>query len=104
MANGISMCIGLIIITNTIYAKLDCHFIYYCNENNYRTRLNAALEMIIHLFSIKPHFLKCDEKRKKHSSYEQNITLSGPIEVTRGHMSDYKLFKKPKRKLLKKIL
>jgi len=56
VANGKS--IDLIVIINIISAKLDCHIMYYCNEN--KTGLNAAPDMIIHLSSIKPTNLKCD--------------------------------------------
>ena len=46
MANGRS--IGLIIIINIIYAKLDCHIII-ATKTKYRTGLNAGPDMIIHL-------------------------------------------------------
>jgi len=76
VANGRS--IGLIIIINIIYAKLDCH----TTKTKYRTGLNAAPDMIIiHLSSIKPKNEKCAEKREKHS----NITKHHIVNTKQGN-------------------
>src|SRR6218665_1623470 len=81
VANGRSM--GLIIIIKIICAKLDCHI---ATKTKYRTGLNAAPDMIIHLSNIKSKILKFEEKRQKHSSHYQNITLLASSMVTREHM------------------
>jgi len=43
---------------------------YTATKTKYRNGLNAALDMIIHLPSIKPNIFKnCAEKRQKHNSH-----------------------------------